>query len=405
MSTQPQAILSERLHGLDAVRGFALLLGIVLHASMSYLPGSQFFWVAHDGDASIVLSMAFYIPHMFRMLLFFLLAGFFGRMANEKLGAKRFVKDRFKRIVVPLLVGWPLALVSITIVLVWGAILANGGTLPTEAPSGPKFTPDDFPLTHLWFLYVLLLTYIAALTMRTASSRLPRLHGIVDKAVRVLAGPLGPLLLAVPLATALFQQSEWFAWFGIPTPDRSLYTNLAACTGFGSAFAFGWLLHRQRDLLRGWERRWSLHLSLAVLATIACLSIVGVAPLLQPATPNVETLAYAVCYAFAAWNWVFALAGLALRYLSGYSARRRYLADASYWMYLAHLPLVMALQVAASRIAAPVWLEVPALLAITVLVLLVSYHWLVRNSFIGAALNGKRIKHAIPGTALHPAAG
>ena len=28
----------ERLHALDAVRGFALLLGIVLHATLSFIP-------------------------------------------------------------------------------------------------------------------------------------------------------------------------------------------------------------------------------------------------------------------------------------------------------------------------------------------------------------------------------
>ena len=30
---------SERLHALDALRGFALICGVVLHAAMSYLPG------------------------------------------------------------------------------------------------------------------------------------------------------------------------------------------------------------------------------------------------------------------------------------------------------------------------------------------------------------------------------
>lgn len=54
---------SERLHGLDAVRGFALLLGVLLHASMSWLPGAQYFWTAHDSDPSIALSLAFYVPH------------------------------------------------------------------------------------------------------------------------------------------------------------------------------------------------------------------------------------------------------------------------------------------------------------------------------------------------------
>ena len=37
---------TERLHGLDAVRAIALLLGIVVHASMSWLPGAQYFWLS-----------------------------------------------------------------------------------------------------------------------------------------------------------------------------------------------------------------------------------------------------------------------------------------------------------------------------------------------------------------------
>jgi uncharacterized membrane protein len=31
---------SDRLHGLDAVRGYALLLGIVFHATASFLPSA-----------------------------------------------------------------------------------------------------------------------------------------------------------------------------------------------------------------------------------------------------------------------------------------------------------------------------------------------------------------------------
>lgn len=96
---------SERLHALDAVRGFALLLGIVLHASMSFLPGAQYFWTAHDNDPSVALGPVFYLPHMFRMIVFFLLAGFFAHMGFHRLGAMGFAKDRAKRILLPLLVG------------------------------------------------------------------------------------------------------------------------------------------------------------------------------------------------------------------------------------------------------------------------------------------------------------
>ena len=50
-------------------------------------------------------------------------------------------------------------------------------------------------------------------------------------------------------------------------------------------------------------------------------------------------------FGVAVWGWVFGLTGAALRFLSNYSATRRYIADASYWIYIAHLPVVAALQV------------------------------------------------------------
>jgi len=390
----PSSDARERLHGLDAVRGIALLLGIVVHASMAWLPGAQYFWVAHDTDPSAALGLAFYVPHMFRMLLFFLLAGFFGRMALERLGVRGFVRDRGRRIALPLLAGWPLVMAAVVTVLAWGTLLAQGA-LPQEPPPGPKFTADDFPLTHLWFLYLLLWCYAAMLAVRALASvvdRAGRMEAGLDRAARWLAAPAGPLLLALPLAGALAVQPGWYAWFGIPTPDRALYPNLAAATGFGTAFAFGWLLHRQRALMQGWERRWPLHLSLAVLATVGCLGMVGLAPPLQPAPATSGTLAYAACYAFAAWNWTFALVGAGLRFLSGHSPARRYLADASYWMYLAHLPLVMALQVVAAQVQAPAWVEFPLLLAAAIALLLASYHFLVRYGFVGAVLGGRRLQ-------------
>ena len=64
--------LSERLQGLDALRGTALLLGVVLHASMSYFPVT--IWIAPDTDNSPVASALFFAIHLFRMSSFFLIA-------------------------------------------------------------------------------------------------------------------------------------------------------------------------------------------------------------------------------------------------------------------------------------------------------------------------------------------
>ena len=133
-----------------------------------------------------------------------------------------------------------------------------------------------------------------------------------------------------------------------------------------------------------------LHLSVAVLATIGCLLHVGLAPKLVPATQDAATVAYAIGYAIAGWSWAFAIVGLGLRFLSGHSPVRRYLADASYWIYIAHLPLVMALQVAMSRVQWPWVVEFALVLTMSFALLLSSYELLVRNTFIGAWLNGRR---------------
>ena len=63
------------------------------------------------------------------------------------------------------------------------------------------------------------------------------------------------------------------------------------------------------------------------------------------AQPGLTKTLYALVFGVAVWGWVFGLTGAALRFLSNYSATRRYVADASYWIYLAHLPVVAAFQV------------------------------------------------------------
>src|SRR5215218_9311814 len=102
----------ERLHGLDALRGYALMLGVVFHATMSFLPGPQV-WLVADNERTPVLGVVFFVAHIFRMTTFFLIAGFFAHMTFHKRGAKSFVIDRLKRIGLPLVVGWPIVITAI----------------------------------------------------------------------------------------------------------------------------------------------------------------------------------------------------------------------------------------------------------------------------------------------------
>jgi len=328
------------------------------------------------------------------MIVFFLRAGFFGRLLLQKVGTEAFIKNRWQRIAKPLFISWPMVFIAIIAVLTWGAMLKNGGKLPEQTPPGPSFMPNDFPLTHLWFLYELLLCYIALLGVRWVMARFEwyaQLQMWTDRIVARLMSFLPELWLALPLTAALLMQSEWYQWFGVPTPDKTLYPNWPSAAAYGVAFALGWVLHRQSALLLALAKRCYWHLAAALICTGACFYITGAGPKLMPADmASMETVVYALCYSVGAWAWTFGLIGLGQRVFSQFSPVRRYLADASYWIYIAHIPLVMALQTVMAEMPMAWWLKLPLMFTIAFAILLLSYHLLVRNSFIGQALNGRK---------------
>jgi ABC-type multidrug transport system ATPase subunit/peptidoglycan/LPS O-acetylase OafA/YrhL len=382
---------SPRLHALDATRAVALLLGVVLHATMSFflpLP-------ATDASPSVALGVTFYTIHMFRMTLFFVIAGFFAHLAYHRHGPRAFLRDRAKRIVVPMTIGW-VVLAPLTIgMVIWGVSRSLAGTPGAAAPAP---APDGFPLIHLWFLYYLCLCYAVVLVARwgivTVAGTDGALHRVVDTAMSVaIRQSLAPVLLAAPLCAVFVLQPVWAAWFGITTPDSGLMPQVPALTGFVTAFVFGWLLHRQRALLPVIEARWALHLALAIGLTITSLAMVGLSP---TTTVNpfegagAREVLYAAAYTLAIWCWAFGLLGAALRFFNRANPVWRYLADASYWIYLAHMPVVFGLQVSMMRWPLHWAVKFPLIILITLGVLLATYHLLVRSTVIGEVLNGRR---------------
>ncbi len=386
---------SQRLHALDAVRGFALLLGVAFHAALSFMPGwPPGIWAMNDHSPSAFLSDAAFVTHVFRMSLFFFIAGFFARLLHQKLGTGGFWKNRLLRIAVPLLIFWPLLYPLIGFIWVTGITKVLGA--PPPMPDF-KLTPATFPLAHLWFLYQLLVLYVGAMAVRAVVDRLDgaqKLRGFVDRAVEFsVRNPVAVFLLGIPLAFALLTIPMWFYWTGIPTPEHSLIPQVPATVGYGTAFVFGWLVHRSRGALEGISRSWLLHLVIGFIATAWLIHVMKVSPMAQPGQLKNS---FAFAFGVAAWGWSLGLTGAALRFLSGYSAARRYVADASYWIYLAHLPVVAAIQVWVGHWPLHWGIKYPFILVTSFAILFASYHWLVRPTLIGQLLNGRRHRGGAP---------
>jgi ABC-type multidrug transport system ATPase subunit/peptidoglycan/LPS O-acetylase OafA/YrhL len=396
----------QRLHALDAVRGFALLLGVAFHAALSFMPGwPPGLWAMQDNSPSAFLGAAAFVSHAFRMTLFFFIAGYFARLLHGRLGTAGFWKNRALRIGVPLVAGWVVLFPLISAVWLAGLTKVFGGALP-EMPGMPKVA-GAFPLTHLWFLYQLLQFYALALLLAGLVARLDRgqaLRGLADRAVAsVLRLPVvAVVVLALPVACALLPLPNWFYWTGIPTPDQTLIPQVAPLVGYGTAFATGWLVHRSAGALPALARHWLPNLLAGALAAawmLASMRTTPMAPDGVPAEPLVlfdgavlTKSGFALMHGIAAWGLALGLTGAALRWLDGYSPVRRYVADASYWIYLAHLPVVAALQVWVGHWPLHWSLKYPFVLVASLAVLFASYHWLVRPTLIGQLLNGRRVR-------------
>jgi peptidoglycan/LPS O-acetylase OafA/YrhL len=94
--------MPQRRTDLDALRSFAMLLGIALHASVSFF---AFPWPVHDTHRSDLLPLFVVAVHGFRMPLFFLLSGYFTMLVYRRRGLKSLLEQRFTRIFLPLVIA------------------------------------------------------------------------------------------------------------------------------------------------------------------------------------------------------------------------------------------------------------------------------------------------------------
>ena len=115
-----------------------MLLGIVLHGAMSFIPGAGLLWGVQDARASDSFGVMLASIHGWRMPLFFLVSGFFTAMLWKKRGLQALFAHRFKRIFLPLVAS----MLTIT-PLMWivsGYVRSHVGT---KASAASEVAVDD----------------------------------------------------------------------------------------------------------------------------------------------------------------------------------------------------------------------------------------------------------------------
>jgi hypothetical protein len=400
----------ERYHALDALRAGAMFLGVLLHAAIPYTRFSVPFWPVHDERHSIVFDVLLLAIHNFRMQVFFLLAGFFGCLLYTRYNWQRTALHRLKRIALPLALAMLTIQPAIQAASVYAATTQSasktaffGEPVPTgdshKSAVVQQLTSGDFLrfLVHLWFLWFLLLFFAAMLPMAWVAdhTRKSRLGRLCDSGLRalfesrwrwpILAAATWPLLLSME---------------GAAGPDTSLGWSLPAhlLAYYFLFFLTGWSLYRHRNLLTSFASGWKASLALGNFLVLP----VGIGLLYVAMKPerfglvDGRSLDAPAKLVFALYTWLMigGLFGLALTCLSRERMYVRWFADSAYWCYLASVPPIVLFQYLATGLSAPAIAKFAVVAAATSTVLLTTYQWGVRHTWIGMMLNGTRSKRA-----------
>jgi len=374
----------ERYHAFDAARASMMLLGLVLHSVMSFIVLPVAAWTYKDAATSYVFDLLAFGIHGFRMPVFFVLAGFFSALLLARRGVGSFVRNRAQRVLVPLIVGYLLLVPLVELANQYSLAVQGNSHGPLAVALAAVARRSHPDLAHLWFLYDLLFFYGASvLVMAWVPSHL---RGAAARAgARLISSPFKALLLALPLAALQLGMPR-----GMLDTNISLIPDVALLAVYGLFFGFGALLWSTRanlaTLERHVKRNFAIGLSLAPL-NLGCIVLFDEAPDIDPL---LLTVASALTGALMTWVLTFAWLGLFLRCCQHPRPWLRYLTDASYWMYLVHLPLTLWLPSWFTHLELSVFVKAGGVFTLTFVLSLGSYALLVRSSWLGLLLNGKR---------------
>ena len=383
-----------RFHALDAGRGLALIIGIIYHSFESLIP-FKVYNVAQDTQTSTLLDGLYYVCHIFRMQLFFFMAGFFAHLLYHR-GLYNFITNRIKRLVLPFVLFWPINYILVTILWVYNINQISGLPLNeafTKLPSNFRFV-EGFPLMHLWFLYWLILYCFCAVLVHPIinwlSSLYQNIRVAVDQALALIISHWwGGIVLACLTIGPMLKMS---GFVGVDTLNSSLRPEWPPFTLYGIYFALGWLLHRQPNLLKNLQKYKIINLTLSILF----ISILFAFKICYD--PSDETtikwlpLVMSSFYAFASMLSVCAFLGYMLTLFSRQNTVMRYISDSAYWGYLAHYPIVIFFQ---TLVAPYDWhwlLKLILILSPTFVILLLTYNLFVRRTWLSLLLNGRIYK-------------
>jgi hypothetical protein len=380
MKTLPHK--TERIHSLDSLRAIMMLLGLVIHSALTYGVvdyGSG--WSLKDTGATHLSNdyIASFV-HAFRMQIFFVVAGFFGALLFYERLPLKMVKNRISRIVLPFLVFvlllWP------TIVFAFGYTkFVFAGSTDALAETLGRFSSWEILIPgstfHLWFLYYLALITFFSVGVALVFKKLPGVTSQISSGFNwIIQKPVVRILVFAALTAVIYMI---MGSYSVAT-SNSFIPDFNTFIYYTSFYFVGWILFKSKHLLETFMKfDW--------LTTVLGILLFSVYFFMND---SLSFEAKLIMKSVLVWLLIFGVTGLFIRYGSNHSARMRYVSDASYWVYLLHLSFTAIIPGLIADWPLPPTLKFLFVLITTGVICFVSYHYLVRGTFIGQFLNGRK---------------
>ena len=352
------------------------------HALLPYVTVPRRF---KDPETHLGFDVTAIFLYSFAMPVFFLTAGFTAALLNRRNGVRSLARSRFQTIFLPLVVAY----------LLLSPLTRGAYAFANEVSvSGSLQTGVDLLLRadwirwskayHLWFLISLLLYTALAVCLEWVLRRFlrGRVSHIRATTRQLLTSRWRSTLLSLIVACTMIPA------YVLHDGDATTLPMQATLFGF---FVFGWLLYLQRDLLptirQGAWRPIVVALAVLPAAVWSTRERLFSPDDLQPLAGVVAGMSNSILAAF----MTFGLLGIfQTRFDQRPSLIGQYISDASYWIYLIHLPLLVAVAGALSATALSAATKYLLTLALVVPIVFSSYHFCVRSTRFGRFLKGRK---------------
>lgn len=378
----------SRHPGLEELRAMAAILVVGLHSGVPYLrtPMIALAWPTHDPHPSPLVDAFYWCIECFIMPLFFVLSGWSAATLCERKLGWDFLADRTRRILVPLVVS--MFLILPMVMFVWATGWIAFLDYPTQKYFSFAFEGDIrgnlWGLAHLWYLEYL---YIYCVILAAGSWFLTRYlrkrsMASIGQSAR-LPFVLFPAAMTVAGAVLLTWDNRIVLGF-----HQTFHPVLSKLLYYAIYFFAGFTL-KSLPQLQAVVRQLSGSFCLVAIGTFALLlPLIHARP--TPGSAGFDRLLLGVCLAVFGVSTTLAIFGTFLKRERPARPWVLWVAQASLWTYVMHLPAVGLVQIDLAGWQGPTPVKYALVWSLAVLWTLLTYEGLVRKSWLGWLLHGER---------------